>query len=176
VFEKYYATLQVLAWFRETGECQTITMPRTSATQRGHCSPDFYLQHGSVAGRAQPIFVLDPARLSICFAPPVSGVFFRESFQPGAPCTTNSACGRTPVYGLACNEKSIRSACPSVVIMDGQSVKTTERGGVRGFDAHKRVKGRKRHIRVDTLGLPIACRVESATSPTDEQPPFCSVA
>ena len=29
VFEKYYATLQVLAWFRETGECQTITMPRT---------------------------------------------------------------------------------------------------------------------------------------------------
>jgi hypothetical protein len=58
VFEKYYATLQVLAWFRETGECQTITTPRTSATQRGHCSPDFYLQHGSVAGRAQPIFVL----------------------------------------------------------------------------------------------------------------------
>jgi putative transposase len=55
-----------------------------------------------------------------------------------------------------------RSACPSVVIMDGQSVKTTERGGVRGFDAHKRVKGRKRHIVVDTLGLPIACRVEPA--------------
>jgi transposase len=32
----------------------------------------------------------------------------------------------------------------------------------RGFDAHKRVKGRKRHILVDTLGLPIACRVEPA--------------
>jgi putative transposase len=58
--------------------------------------------------------------------------------------------------------KAGRSACPSVVIMDGQSVKTTERGGVRGFDAHKRVKGRKRHILVDTLGLPIACRVEPA--------------
>ena len=43
-----------------------------------------------------------------------------------------------------------RAACPSVVIMDGQSVKTTERGGARGFDAHKRVKGRKRHILVDT--------------------------
>ena len=42
-----------------------------------------------------------------------------------------------------------RAACPSVVIMDGQSVKTTERGGARGFDAHKRVKGRKRHILVD---------------------------
>ena len=41
-------------------------------------------------------------------------------------------------------------------------MKTTERGGVRGFDAHKRIKGRKRHILVDTLGLPIASRVEPA--------------
>src|SRR3954447_26968345 len=55
-----------------------------------------------------------------------------------------------------------RSECPSVVIMDGQSVKTTERGGVRGFDGYKSVKGRKRHILVDTLGLPIANRVEPA--------------
>jgi putative transposase len=46
--------------------------------------------------------------------------------------------------------------------MDGQSVKTTERGGIRGFDAHKRVKGRKRYILVDTFGLLIACRVEPA--------------
>ena len=43
-----------------------------------------------------------------------------------------------------------RAACPSVVIMDAQSVKTTERGGTRGFDAHKRVRGRKRHILVDS--------------------------
>ena len=55
-----------------------------------------------------------------------------------------------------------RAACLSVVIMDGQSVKTTERGGARGFDAHKRVKGRKRHIMVDTLGLLVANRVEPA--------------
>ena len=46
-----------------------------------------------------------------------------------------------------------------MVIMDGQSVKTTERGGARGFDAHKRVKGRKRHILVDTLGLLVANKV-----------------
>ena len=55
-----------------------------------------------------------------------------------------------------------RAASPSVVIMDGQSVKTTERGGTRGFDGYKCVKGRKRHILVDTLGLPIASRVEPA--------------
>jgi putative transposase len=47
--------------------------------------------------------------------------------------------------------------------MDGQSVKTKERGGVRGFDAHKRVKGRKRRILVDTLRLPIANRVDPAS-------------
>jgi putative transposase len=33
--------------------------------------------------------------------------------------------------------------------MDGQSVKTTGLGGTRGFDGHKRVKGRKRHMLVD---------------------------
>ena len=55
-----------------------------------------------------------------------------------------------------------RTACPSVVIMDGQSVKTTERRGIPGFDAHKRVKGRKRHILVDTFEQLMACRVEPA--------------
>src|SRR3984885_9686553 len=55
-----------------------------------------------------------------------------------------------------------RAASPSVVIMDGQSVKTTERGGPGGFDGYQRVKGRQRHILVDTLGLRMAHRVEPA--------------
>jgi putative transposase len=45
----------------------------------------------------------------------------------------------------------------------GRSVREDQRkGGVRGFDGHKRIKGRKRHILVDVLGIPIANRVGAA--------------
>lgn len=51
---------------------------------------------------------------------------------------------------------------PSAAILDSQSVKTTERGGVRGYDAGKQVNGRKRHLLVDTLGLILIVIVSSA--------------
>jgi uncharacterized membrane protein YqgA involved in biofilm formation len=53
---------------------------------------------------------------------------------------------------------------------------TTERGGIRGFDAHKRIKGRKRHILVDTMGLPITALSSRPTYLTVVQRPCCSVA
>jgi len=51
---------------------------------------------------------------------------------------------------------------PSAAIMDSQSVKTTEQGGPRGYDAAKNVTGRKRHLLVDTLGLILLVMVHPA--------------
>ncbi|MGH7962278.1 MAG: IS5 family transposase [Candidatus Binatia bacterium] len=69
------------------------------------------------------------------------------------------------LYGR-CREHAGRSASPTAGIIDSQSVKSAEKGGAgvdpAGFDAGKQVKGKKRHLLVDTLGLVIHAIVHPA--------------
>jgi transposase len=55
-----------------------------------------------------------------------------------------------------------REASPSAGVIDSQSVKTTESGGIRGYDAGKKIKGRKRHILTDTCGYLVHAVIHSA--------------
>nr|WP_156920078.1 IS5 family transposase [Comamonas composti] len=62
----------------------------------------------------------------------------------------------------AARERLGRNACSTLLIVDAQSVKNTDTAGFKGYDAGKKVSGIKRHIAVDTNGLPHATAVTTA--------------
>ena len=55
-----------------------------------------------------------------------------------------------------------RKVAPSAAIVDSQSVKTPDQAGARGYDAGKKISGRKRHVAVDCLGLILAIMITPA--------------
>lgn len=92
-----------------------------------------------------------------CF-PPVSTVrrYFYTWRDNGLFASINT------VLVMNLREVEGREASPSAGVIDSQSVKTTESGGVCGYDAGKKVKGRKRHIVTDTCGYLIFILVHAA--------------
>ena len=81
--------------------------------------------------------------------PPKSTVFgyFRRWWQDG------TLLGLYYALLVLARQAAGREPQPTAGIVDSQSVKTSESGGPRGYDAGKKINGRKRHVLVDTLGL-----------------------
>jgi transposase len=62
-------------------------------------------------------------------------------------------------------ERVGREASPSAAVIDSQSVKTTEAGGARGYNAGKKINGRKRQAMIDTAGRGLMLQVHAASVP-----------
>jgi len=120
--------------------------PRRTAL-RAVVNAILYLASGGIPWRALPKDF-----------PPVSTVqgYFYDWSKDGTWLRINHA------LVMASRERDGREASPTAGVIDSQSVKTTESGGPRGYDAGKKIKGRKRHIVTDTQGHLVGLQVHPA--------------
>jgi putative transposase len=106
----------------------------------------------------------------ILFLQAVNGDFCQTIILVGKPFITISCAGKRTACDIGCTkrvrsglrQKKGRHKHPTAGALDSQSVKTTSVPSSRGFDAGKKIQGRKRHILVDTLGLIMAVVVTTA--------------
>jgi len=92
-----------------------------------------------------------------------------EEFRHGKRCTDTTAVGEigggeqiNDVLVRQVRQAAGRNAQPSLVIIDSSPLNLDKKGGGTRLDGNKFVKGRKRHIVVDVLGLVLGCYVTAA--------------